>query len=110
MARALALLSATVASVLVTAWPAQAKLNDGETPSHLGWAPTVLIYVIAPLGGFLLIGLLCYLPSLRHRPRYRPALAWDYDAVWFNGPDNPDHALTSVGAGQMKGGGASASW
>lgn len=110
IARAAAVAVAAGLPVLATAAPALAKINDGETPAHEGWVATVLIYVIAPLGFFLLVALITYLPSLRRKPRYRPNRAWDYQAVWFNGPDNPDAALRSVSSVGVKGGGASASW
>jgi hypothetical protein len=70
----------------------------------------VLVFVAIPVGAFLLITLLTYAPSMRKRPRYRPSRVWDYDAVWFGGPDEPEKAIASTPAIQMKGGGASAGW
>jgi hypothetical protein len=97
-------------SVPVLAVPAHARVDDGEAPSHLsGWS-TVLYFVVVPVGAFLFVALLTYLPSMRRRPRYRPTRAWNYGAVWFNGPDEPEKAIESVSVIQLKGGGASASW
>jgi hypothetical protein len=112
IARAAALAWAALACPVLAALPAQARVDDGETSSttHLGAWNVVLLFVAIPLGTLLLITLLTYAPSMRKRPRYRPSRVWDYDAVWFNGPDAPEKAIVSTPAIQMKGGGASASW
>jgi hypothetical protein len=110
IARAAALAWAVLVGPLLLALPAQARIDDGETPSHMGAWTTVLIFVAIPLGAFLLLALLTYAPSMRRRPRYRPSRVWDYDAVWFNGPGEPEKAISSTTAIQVKGGGASASW
>lgn len=95
---------------LLAAAPAYARVDDGEMPPHNSAWPTVLILVLAPLGAFVVIALLTYAPSMLRRPRYRPSRVWDYQAMWFNGPDNPEKAVASTTAIQLKGGGASASW
>ena len=70
----------------------------------------VLVYVVIPVAFSLLLAALTYAPSLRRRPRYRPTRDWQADAVWFNGPVDPEHALESAPVEAVKGGGASASW
>ena len=110
IARAAALAWAALACPVLAALPAQARIDDGETPSHIGAWSVVGLFVAIPLGTLLLISLLTYAPSMRRRPRYRPSRMWDYDAMWFNGPDEPEKALASTPAIQVKGGGASASW
>ena len=110
IARAAALAWATVACPALAALPAQARIDDGETSSHIGAWSVVLLFVAIPVGTLLLIALFTYAPSMRKRPRYRPSRLWDYDAVWFNGPGEPEKAIASTPAIQMKGGGASAGW
>lgn len=62
---------------------------------------TILIYVVIPLGIYLLI----YLPVLasgKNRPRrYRPGQKWPYEPVWWTA--NPAGA---GGHGQSHGGGS----
>ena len=110
IARAAALVWGALLVPLLAAVPAQARIDDGESPSHLGAWTAVLLFVVIPLGAFLLIALLTYGPSMRRKPRYRPSRVWDYQAMWFNGPDEPEKAILSTTAIQVKGGGASASW
>lgn len=110
IARAAALAWAALAATLLTAVPANARVDDGEVPSHTSVWYVLLYFVLIPVGAFLLIALLTYAPSMRRKPRYRPTRVWDYQAVWFNGPDEPEKAIVSTPAIQMKGGGASASW
>ena len=95
---------------LVATAPAWARFDDGEAPTHTGWAFVLLIYIAIPVGFFLLVAALVYGPSVRRRPRYRPTREWHAEAVWFNGPEQPEQALVRVQSIQVKGGGASASW
>jgi len=85
-------------------------LDDGEAPSHTSAGFVVLIFVVVPVGFALVVAALTYAPSLRRRPRYRPTRDWQADAVWFNGPPDPEHALAQSPVEAVKGGGASASW
>ena len=107
--RLTALLTGLALPFVATA-PAWARLDDGESPTHTGWVFVVLIYIGIPLAFFLLVAALTYGPSARRRPRYRPTRDWSADAVWFNGPPEPDRALASAHSDVVKGGGASASW
>jgi len=90
--------------------PAWARVDDGEAPTHTGLLFVLLIYVCIPIGFFLLVATLTYAPSIRRRPRYRPTRDWSADAVWFNGPADPEQALVNAPTEPVKGGGASASW
>jgi hypothetical protein len=105
-----ALLTGLALPLVATAPAWAARLEDGEAPTHTGWLFVVLIYIAIPLGFFVLVASLTYGPSLRRRPRYRPTRDWRADAVWFNGPPDPEHKLAAVSAVPVKGGGASASW
>ena len=95
---------------LLAAAPALARVDDGEVPAHESAWTTVLLYVVIPFGVFAVLALLTYAPSMRRGPRYRPTRVWDYQATWFNGPDQPDKAIATSGGTVVKGGGASASW
>jgi hypothetical protein len=86
-------------------------LDDGEVPGKsLGIGLTILYYVVIPLGIFLVIAALAVLPSMLRRPRYRPGRPWTHDPMWFNGPDDPEQALTGARPGATARGGASAEW
>jgi hypothetical protein len=111
IARALAVVWAALVVPILAAAPALARVDDGETPPLHESAWTIVLYFVAiPVGAFAIIALLTYAPSWRRGPRYRPSKVWDYQATWFNGPDEPEKAIATVGTMAMKGGGASASW
>lgn len=44
---------------------------------------TVLIFVVAPLGGMALLALLAFGVGVRRTPRYRPGRAWEHAPVWY---------------------------
>jgi hypothetical protein len=106
-----ALLGVLVAALwsLVAAGPAFA-LDNGEVPGQQSLGVSLLYFVVVPFGTCALIALLVALPGLARRPRYRPGRPWDYDPLWFAGPENPDLALARVRAGTTGKGGASAEW
>jgi hypothetical protein len=97
--------------LLASAGPALAKVkpDDGEVrgPS-LGTGNTILLFVVIPVGVFLIIAALAVLPSALSRPRYRPGKPWDHDPRWVGGPLDPNGAAT--GAEETARGGASAEW
>jgi hypothetical protein len=100
---------ATVPLLLAT--PAFAARGDGEVGGDsISFGTAALIYVGIPIGLFLLITLLTVTPSLLRRPRYRPGRAWNYEPLWFAGPDDPDTALRSARPHATSRGGASAEW
>jgi hypothetical protein len=96
--------------VMLAATPALAsyKPDDGEHHGPaLGAGMTILLFVVIPLGAFLVIAGLAVLPSALSRPRYRPGTSWDHDPLWIGGP-----AQTDAGSepGSTARGGASAEW
>lgn len=103
-----------IVPVLATAGPALAKTkpDDGEIPGpSLGTGNTLLIFVVIPIGLFLLIAALSVLPAALSRPRYRPGKPWDHDAAWIGDP--MEAAPTDAGSGDGEPtprGGASAEW
>lgn len=103
-------MSAVVVPLVVAAAPALAN-DDGELKGKsLGFGLTIAIYVLIPLGAFAVIAFFSTLPSMLRRPRYRPGRPWNYDPLWFNGPDNPNEALMSARPRVTAKGGASAEW
>ena len=111
--RLAARLAAIAVGVLVPLAPftPALALDDGEVPGKsLGIGLTILYYVVIPLGIFAVIAALAVLPSMLRRPRYRPGRAWTFDPLWFNGPDDPERALTGARPGATARGGASAEW
>ena len=107
--RTRALLLSLLVPLLAAGVPAYA-LDDGEAPGKgIGTGLVILYYVVIPLGIFLLIAFFSTLPSMLRRPRYRPGRPWQHDPLWFNGPDDPDHAVAAARSGASKGG-ASAEW
>lgn len=102
--------TAAVISIAMTAGPALAN-DDGEVHGKsLGAGLTIAIYVLIPLGAFLVIAFFAALPSMLRRPRYRPGRPWKHAPLWFAGPDDPDTALQSARPGATARGGASAEW
>jgi hypothetical protein len=100
----------TLVPLLVTAGPALAKVkpDDGEVPGpSLGLANTLLLFVVVPVGAFLLIAALAVLPSALGKPRYRPGKPWDHDPLWIDGPAEPAAVPPAEPSAR---GGASAEW
>jgi hypothetical protein len=117
VARVLALLPAVVvtcAAGTAFAEPPEAwENNDSVSTLHV-----ILVLVLIPLGLFLLISLLVYLPSMSRGSAYRPGEVWRGEAEWFGGPGKGLAAVdeveqpsasgsTAAGSGR---GGASGSW
>jgi hypothetical protein len=99
--------------LLVTVGPAFAnvKPDDGEVPGpSLGIGLTLLVFVVVPIGAFLLIAGLALLPSSLSRPRYRPGKPWDHEPRWIGGPAEALPAITGGTAEPTARGGASAEW
>lgn len=44
---------------------------------------TVLVFVVAPLGGLGLLALLVFGAGGHHSQRYRPGRPWEHDPVWY---------------------------
>lgn len=85
--------------------------SEGADPGKsLGPAGTILLFVVTPIGAFLLISALVLLPGALRANRYRPAEGWDASPVWFAGPVDPDAAVAAAEPGDMARGGAHGSW
>lgn len=111
-ARLATVAAAVLVPLVVAAGPALAlQPDDGEKPGpSLGIGLTVLYYVVIPIGASAIIAALALLPSALRRPRYRPGRPWNYDPLWFRGPDDPEGALADARPGATAKGGASAEW
>jgi hypothetical protein len=114
LARVAAVTVGALLPMLVAAGPALAsvKPDDGEVPgSSLGLGMTILLFVVVPIGAFLLIAGLALLPSALNKPRYRPGKSWDHEPVWIGGPAaDPQQAISATGYQPTAQGGASAEW
>jgi hypothetical protein len=102
-----------IVPVLMSAGPALAKVkpDDGEVPGpSLGLGNTILLFVVVPIGVFLIIAALAVLPSALSRPRYRPGKPWDHEARWVAGPGEPQAAIATTASDPTARGGASAEW
>ena len=67
---------------------------------------TVLVFVLVPLGFFLLISLLAGGRRRQPRPRYRPGEPWRHEPVWWtaNPAGAPVPEQTQRAASAAKGG------
>lgn len=94
--------------LLATAGPALANIkpDDGQVPGpSLGLGDTLLLFVVIPVGAFLIIAGLAVLPSALSRPRYRPGKPWEHEATWVGEPTSPSTEAETTARG-----GASAEW
>jgi hypothetical protein len=102
--------------LLATGAPALAS-----PPAVWGPEPSVpalqalLVYLVIPVGLFVLITLLVYIPSMTRGAKYQPGQAWRNEPQWFGGPRAGVDAAneTQAAAEQSEGaerGGASARW
>jgi hypothetical protein len=101
--------------LLLSAAPAMASVPTDDGTYHgssLGAGYTILLFVVAPIGGFLLIAGLALLPSALSRPRYRPGSPWDHEPRWFGGPADAVAVAAAGGTAPSSTarGGASAEW
>lgn len=108
--------AATALVVVTTAAPAYAAPPEQwEDSDPVAPLQALLLVGAIPLGLFLLIALLVYLPSMIRGERYEPGLAWREDPEWFGGPRGglegsakANQADQAIAAGDR--GGASAHW
>jgi hypothetical protein len=77
----------------------------------------LLVLVLIPLGLFVLITLLVYIPSMSKAESYQPGQAWRGEPTWFGGPRGGLEAVekgspTQIGSGEAESdrGGASGRW
>jgi hypothetical protein len=105
--------AAAAAPLLLGAGPAFAKLkpDEGEIPGpSLGTGQTILLFVVIPVGVFLVITALSLLPSTLARPRYRPGRPWGHPPRWIGGPEPLTTAPPPPTEPPTAHGGASAEW
>jgi hypothetical protein len=107
--------SAAVVILAATSPVLAQNRDDGDDPGRqLTALENLLLFVVAPLGLFLVIALLVLAPSIVRGPRYRPGLSWWAEPVWLGGPSGPgagdvDSIIRAVEP-TRDGGGASARW
>lgn len=103
--RRAARLLALVPAILVTGGtgtafaeaPAQWEDNSPVSPLKV-----IVVLAVIPVGLFVLIALLVYLPSMSKGESYHPGLAWRNEPEWFGGPRKGVEAIDQpavVGAG-----------
>jgi hypothetical protein len=91
--------------------PDQWADNPSVSPLHV-----LLVLVVIPVGLFILITLLVYIPSMSKNESYQPGQAWRGEPTWFGGPRGGLEAVEStpaaIGAGgsDSNRGGASGRW
>ena len=114
IARALALTPAVLVSL--AAAPALAVAPDSwPQPDKVSTLHVLVLLAGVPLGLFVLITLLVYVPSAARGQRYQPGLAWRNENEWFGGPTDGLEAAdktepAAVEAAEHDRGGASARW
>jgi hypothetical protein len=118
-ARALAILPAVLVTLAAGVAFAEPPETWEETPSVSGLEVIVLLLLI-PLGLFLLICLLVYLPSMTRGNKDQSAVARHGEAEWFGGPEGGLETVDTAGTGTRPAGdapeqgggrrGASGSW
>jgi hypothetical protein len=115
-ARVLALAPAIlVTSATGTAFadpPASWEDNPGVSPLH-----AIIVLGVIPVGLFLLITLLVYVPAMSRGQSYHPGEAWRGEPEWFGGPRKGVAAIDTaqppaIGSGEPGSdrGGASGRW
>jgi hypothetical protein len=77
----------------------------------------LLIIAVIPIGLFVLITLLVYVPSMVRGERYQPGQAWRSEPEWFGGPrsgldavDEADRPAVGPGSSESTSGGTSGRW
>lgn len=121
--RRVARLLAVVPAVLVTLAAGSASASPPEQWEDSSVSPlrAILVYLVLPVGLFLLIALLVYLPSMRKGQGYHPGEAWRGGPEWFGGPRGGVEAADragqpaavgpgSTGSSDGERGGASGRW
>lgn len=86
--------------------------QDGPPVSKLH---VLLLLGAIPLGLFLVIAFLVYVPSMARGEKYQPGLAWHSEPLWFGGPSGGLEAADATDpraleSGASKRGGASGRW
>lgn len=80
---------ALVPAILVTSLTSTAFAEppaSWEDPPSVSPAHVILLLGVVPVGLFLLITLLVYLPSMSKGEHYQPGQPWRSEPEWFGGP------------------------
>jgi hypothetical protein len=114
---------AVVLAVLVTSLTISTSAAYADAPEQWEDTPPVsplhvlLVLAVIPIGLFLLITLLVYIPSMSKAQSYQPGQAWRGEPTWFGGPRGGLEAADSAGGRQagsdrpeLTRGGASGRW
>jgi hypothetical protein len=112
-ARALVLTPAVL--VLTGTAPALATAPEQWAEESVSPLHALLVLAVIPIGLFVLITVLAYVPSMARGEKYTPGLAWRSEPEWFGGPSRgldatEDAGRPAVEAGRDDRGGASAHW
>lgn len=116
-ARVLALLPAVLVTCAAGTAFAEPPEQWADNPS-VSALHVILVMVLIPLGLFLLITLLVYLPSMSRGTGHRPGEAWQGEAEWFGGPgkglaavdEAQEPSVAASGDAADRRGGASGGW
>ena len=109
-----ALLVTSLTDIASADAPVQWEDNGKTSPLYV-----ILVLVVIPVGLFVLITLLVYLPSMmRKGESYQPGQPWRNEAEWFGGPrggvgavDKAEQPLAVGGSDRpQERGGASGQW
>jgi len=107
---------APAALLVTTATPALASPPEQwDAPPAVEPLHFLLVILLIPLGLFVLIALLTYLPSMiRGESAYQPGRAWRHEPEWFGGPregiEKADKTDPEALEGAGRRGGASGHW
>jgi hypothetical protein len=114
---------APVLVLLVTSITGAMSSAHADAPDQWEDTPTVsplhalLVLAVIPVGLFLLITLLVYIPSMSKAESYQPGQAWRGEPTWFGGPrgglegaDTGSRAQIGSGGSETTRGGASGRW
>ena len=98
-----ALAVTSLTSTAVADAPDQWENNPAVSPLH-----ALLVLAVIPIGLFVLITLLVYLPSMSRGESYQPGQVWRGEPTWFGGPragiDAVEAAPPAVETRSLRGG------
>lgn len=112
--RALALAPAALLP-LVAAPAFAAPPEQWPDAEAVGAFDFLLVLFAIPLGLFIVIAVLAYVPSMARGEKYTPGLAWRNENEWFGGPKDGLEAADkadpqALESAESERGGASARW
>ncbi|MDN5893141.1 MAG: hypothetical protein L0H93_03860 [Nocardioides sp.] len=91
--------------------PAGANTPEGwSNPPAVDPVHALVILLAAPVGLFLLIALVVYLPALARGENLSPSSAGAFEIEWFGGPSKSHEELAAPDNDESQSGGASGRW